>query len=145
MALRAPPGGCRRPSADCDRELSSCRPRCAGRQVAVKRRQARETDGSTAACSQPVPPSTLTSTASTPPSAQAQPQISTAVPAVRVCSGAGETMTDSGAIAQTGTESPVGCPAPSRTGSLYQRVVNGPDARLSASVSFVSHFTLLVP
>ena len=37
------------------------------------------------------------------------------------------------------------CAAVSSTGSLYQRVVNGPVDRALASVSRVSHFTLLVP
>ena len=35
---------------------------------------------------------------------------------------------------------PVSPPVPSSTGSLYQRVVNGPGARLSPSVIRVSHF-----
>ena len=58
---------------------------------------------------------------------------------------AGETISDSGAIDQTGVTTPVSRPAPSRTGSLYQRLVNGPGARRSASVIRASHFTLLVP
>ena len=58
-----------------------------------------------------------------------------------VDTGAGATITDCGAIDQTGTVDPVGWPASSSTGSLYQRVVNGPRARLSASVTRMSHFT----
>jgi hypothetical protein len=73
--------------------------------------------------------SAITSTALTPRSAQAQPQISIASPAGSAWSGAGETITDSGAIDHTGTTAPVGCPLASRTGSLYQRVVNGLLAR----------------
>jgi hypothetical protein len=39
----------------------------------------------------------------------------------------------------------IGRPVSSRTGALYQRVVNGPVARVLASVSRFSHFTLFVP
>jgi hypothetical protein len=62
-----------------------------------------------------------------------------------VASGAGATITDCGAIAQTGTVRPRADARSSSTGSLYQRVVNGPGARASASVMRVSHFTLFVP
>ena len=85
------------------------------------------------------------SIALTPPSAQAQRQISAFTPMANVWSGAGETITDSGAMGPTGTVAPVDCPAVFWTGSLYQRVVNGPAARASASVSRVNHFTLFVP
>src|SRR5262245_53185493 len=72
----------------------------------------------------PDAPSALTSTAVTPPSAQAQPQTSTASPAAKDRFGAGDTMTDSGAIDQTGQVGAIDCPDASRTTSLYQRVVN---------------------
>ncbi len=75
-------------------------------------------DFSSPAGNQLAPPSVLTSTALAPPSAHAQPQISAASPAFSVLSGAGETITDSGAIDQTGRVSPVGSPAESRTTSL---------------------------
>jgi len=39
---------------------------------------------------------------------------------------AGETMSDSGAIDQTGVVLPVSAPAPSSNGSLYKRIVNAP-------------------
>jgi hypothetical protein len=90
-------------------------------------------------------PSKLTSTTSTPPSAHAHPQIAVDSPAATVASGPGETITDSGAIDQTGVVAPVGFPDSSRIGSLYQRVVKGPVARASARVIRVSHFTLFVP
>ena len=60
-------------------------------------------------------------------------------------SGAGETMSDSGAIDQTGVAAPVSRPMPSSTGSLYQRVVNGPAPGYRTSVIRVSHLTLFVP
>jgi hypothetical protein len=48
------------------------------------------------------PPSTLTSARATPPNDQAQPRISVRSPSAMLASGAGATMIDSGAIAQTG-------------------------------------------
>ena len=68
-----------------------------------------------------------------------------ALEALMVASGAGATITDCGAIAQTGTVRPLADPHSSCTGSLYQRCVKGPDARASARVTRVSHLTLFVP
>ena len=111
----------------------------------MKRCHDRVVGGSRPAGIQLAPPSALSSTALTPPSAQAQPQISKSSPAVTAWFGAGDTMTNFGAIDQTGLVEPVGCPAASRTTSLYQPVVNGPAARVSMSVSRHSHLTLFVP
>src|SRR5262245_22933892 len=108
---------------------------------AVKRCHARPARGSTTAGTQASP--AFMSTALAPPSAHAQPQTSI-FPTVTVSLGAGETITDSGAIDHTGVNAPVGRPELSRAGSLYQRVVNGSAARVSASVSLVSHLTLFV-
>jgi hypothetical protein len=80
-----------------------------------------------------------------PQSAQAHPHTSCSVLRVRACPGAGDTMTDSGATDQTGTVLPTSPPAVLGTGSVYQRVVKGPDARVAATVMRVSHLTLLVP
>ena len=90
--------------------------------------------------------SVQTYTLRTPPSAHAQPHISRlADDSSMVSSGAGGTMSESGAIDHTRVASPVSRPTPSSTGSLYQRVVNAPSARVSASVNRVSHLTLFVP
>src|SRR6516165_4028654 len=144
MALRRPDSGWHSPLAVVARDASVTVPHLIGIQDSVKRCQARSAAGSSAAGCQ-YPPSTLTSTWLTPPSAQAQPQISVALEALMVASGAGATITDCGAIAQTGTVRPLADAQSSCTGSLYQRVVKGPDARASASVTRVSHLTLFVP
>src|SRR5215469_2078249 len=144
MALRRPDGGWHSPLAVVARDASVTVPRLLGSQDSVKRCHARSTAGSSRVGCQD-PPSTLTSTRSTPPSAQAQPQISVALEALMVASEAGATITDCGAIAQTGTVRPLADAHSPCTGSLYQRVVKGPDARASASVTRVSHLTLFVP
>src|SRR6516162_10464825 len=144
MALRRPDAGWHSPLAVVARDASVTVPHLLGSQDSVKRCQARSPVGSSCAGCQD-PPSTLISTRPTPPSAQAQPQISIALDALMAASGAGATITDCGAIAQTGTVRPLADPHSPCTGSLYQRVVNGPDARSSASVIRVSHLTLFVP
>src|SRR5712691_4844184 len=144
IALRRPDIGWHRPSLACAREASATAPRCRGVQGIEKRCHSRPWAGSSDAGRQSPSP-VRTSTRWTPPSAQAQPHISRSTDNSIASSGAGETMTDSGAIDHTGVVSPVSRPASSSTGSLYQRVVNGPGARVAASVIRVSHFTLLVP
>src|SRR5713101_7884677 len=106
MALRRPDSGWYSPLAVVAREASVAAPHLIGTQDNVKRCHARSDAGSSAAGCQE-PPSTLTSTWLTPPSAQAQPQISIGLEAVIVVSGAGATITDCGAIAQTGTVRPL--------------------------------------
>src|ERR1700736_5799709 len=143
MALRRPDTGWHSPLAVAEREASVVAPRLIGVQGSVKRCQARSDGGSSwARCHSPV--STLTSTWLTPPSAQAQPQTSIASPVLMIVSAAGATITDCGAIVQTGTVRPL-ADVSSSTGSLCQRVVKGPDARSLAGVTRVSHFTLFVP
>src|SRR6516164_114571 len=143
MALRRPDCGWHSPFVVMAREASVMPPRLDGAQEKVKRCHARPDARSSAAGFQSS--SMLISTLSIPPSAQAQPQISVGLPAAMLVSGAGATITDCGAMAQTGVVWPAAVPASSYTGSLYQRVVNGPGARSCASVMRVSHFTLLVP
>jgi hypothetical protein len=106
MALRRPDAGWHSPLAVVAREASVAAPILIGTQDSVKRCHARSDAGSSAAGSQ-YPPSTLTSTWLTPPSAQAQPQISIALEALIIASGAGATITDCGAIVQTGTVRPL--------------------------------------
>src|SRR5262249_1381152 len=144
MAWRRPDAGWHSPLAVVARAASVTVPRLLGSQDSVKRCQARSAAGSSCAGCQD-PPSTLISTWPTPPSAQAQPQISVALEALTVASGAGATITDCAAIAQTGTVRPRAAAHSPCTGSLSQRVVNGPAARASASVTRVSHLTLFVP
>src|SRR5262245_13302003 len=142
MALRLPDMGWLSPVAALARDASVAAPRRPDVQDNVKRCHARPDAGSSVAgCHRPSP--TSTSTLPTPPSAQAQPQISNGLAASIAASGAGATITDCGAIAQTGAVRAL--VESSSTGSLYQRVVNGPDARSRSSVTRVSHFTLLVP
>src|SRR5690349_3104563 len=141
MAFRLPDSGWHSPRTLLAREASVTAARLLGTHEIAKRCQPRS-DASSSCAGRQSPPSTLTSTWTTPPSAQAQPQTSTACWALTVASGAGATITDCGAMAQTGAVRPL---ASSSSGSLYQRVVNGPEARVSASVMRVSHFTLLVP
>src|SRR5947209_11429374 len=144
MALRRPDAGWHSPLAVVARDASVTVPHFSGIQDSVKSCQARSAAGSSRAGCQD-PPSTLIPTWPTPPSAQAQPQIWVASEALMVASGAGATITDCGAIAQTGTVRPLADPHSSCTGSLYQRCVKGPGARASASVTRVSHLTLFVP
>src|SRR5215470_7066130 len=144
MALRRPDAGWHSPLAAVARDASVTVPHFSGIQDSVKRCQARSAAGSRRVGCQG-PPSTLISTWPTPPSAQAHPQISVALEALTAASGAGATIADCGAIAQTGTVRPLADAHSPCTGSLYQRVVNGPAARASASVTRVSHLTLFVP
>src|SRR5437660_4588477 len=144
MALRRPVSGWHSPVAPVAREASVITADFFGTQGSVNRCQARPDGGSSAARIQS-PSSTRTSAFATPPSAQAQPQISIRWAAAMTASGAGATITDCGATAQTGAVRPLAGAGPSCTGSLYQRVVKGPGARSCASVMRVSHFTLLVP
>src|SRR5262249_58505513 len=101
--------------------------------------------GSTWSSVHVAPPSTLTSTRWIPGSAQAHPKSSCGLSRLSVCPGAAATMMGSGAPDQPGTLFPESSPPALRIGSLYQRVVKGPGARLSARVIRVSHLTLLVP
>ena len=101
-----------------------------------KRRHSRPRGGSSSAGRHVAASPARTWTLRTPPSAQAQPHISRSTDSSIDSWGAGETMSDSGAIDQTGVVSPVSRPVPSSTGSLYQRVVNGPCARLSTQLRF---------
>src|SRR5215467_14099849 len=144
MALRRPDAGWHSPLAVVARDASVTVPRLLGSQDSVNRCQPRSTAGSSRVGCQDSP-STLISTWPTPPSAQAQPQTSVASDAFMVASGAGATITDCGAIDQTGAVRPLADAHSPCTGSLYQRVVKGPDARASASVTRVSHLTLFVP
>src|SRR6516162_10235255 len=144
MALRRPDAGWHSPLVAVARDASVTAPHFAGIQDSVKRCQARSAAGSSTPGSR-TPPPRRTPPGPTPPPAQAQPQISVAVEALMVASGAGATITDCGAIDQTGTVRPLADPHSSRTGSLYQRCVKGPDARASARVTRVSHLTLFVP
>src|SRR6516165_4499681 len=105
MALRRPDAGWHSPLAAVARDASVTVPHFSGIQDNVKRCQARSAAGSSRAGRQDSS-STLISTWPTPPSAQAQPQISVALEALTVASGAGATITDCGAIAQTGTVRP---------------------------------------
>src|SRR5271166_3000466 len=145
IAFLAPPIGCMAPSRDVARAQSVAGPKAAGRQDIANRCQFRSTRGSHSAALQLAPPSALTSTRSTPSSDQAQPRISTAVSRRQVSPGAGATITHCGATDQTGIVFAPSRPSEAGAGSLYQRVVNAPSERLSASVIRVSHFTLLVP
>src|SRR5258708_12402895 len=144
MAFRRPDVGWHSPLAAVARDASVTAPHFAGSQDSVKRCQARSATGSSRAGCQD-PPSTLISTWPTPPSAQAQPQISVALEALMAASGAGATIADCGAIAQTGTVRPLADAHSPCTGSLYQCCVKGPDARAPARVTRVSHLPLFVP
>src|SRR5262249_27234735 len=105
------------------------------RQERTNRCPAPSARGSTSASAHVAPPSTLTSTRWIPRSAHAHPQSSCVVSRLSVCPGAGATMMDSGATDQTGTLFPESSPPALRIGSLYQRVVKGPGARLHESHS----------
>src|ERR1700730_4348642 len=93
MALRRPDAGWHSPLAAVARDASVTVPHFSGIQDSVNRCQARSATGSSRAGCQD-PPSTLISTWPTPPSAQAQPQISVALEALTAASGAGATITD---------------------------------------------------
>src|SRR6516165_4767450 len=125
------------------RQQSVAEPTRAGRHDVANRCQLRSPRASTAAALQLAPPSALTSTRAMPSSAHAQPEISMGALSAQVSPVAGVTITDCGATDQTGTVLVPSCA--SGAGSLYQRVVNAPSARRSASAMRVSHFTLLVP
>src|SRR5437879_4731095 len=112
MALRRPVSGWHSPVAPVAREASGVNAGVFGTQESVNRRQARPDGGSSAARIQS-PSSTRTSAFATPPSAQAQPQISIGLEPGMTASGAGATITDCGAIAQTGAVRPLAGPGPS--------------------------------
>src|SRR5262245_10366887 len=144
IAFLHPNSGWVRPPTAWALEHSTTSPGPVARQERTNRCQARSARGSTCASVHVAPPSTLTSTRWIPRSAHAHPQSSCGLSRLSVCPGAGATMMDSGATDQTGTLFPESSPPALRIGSLYQRVVKGPGARLSTRVIRVSHLTLLV-
>src|SRR4029079_7434190 len=144
-ALRRPLSGWVSPPREYAREPSATAPSTTGCHDILNLCQLRCARLSTFASDQVSPPSVLTSTRSIGSSAQVQPQISTGAPRLRGASGAGSTMMDSGATAQTGMVFPDAVPSELSTGSLYQRVVKELCTRSAASVRRVSHLTLLVP
>src|ERR1044071_2919754 len=144
MALRRPDIGWSDPFNASAREANATSPRCLGVQRSQKRCHARPHGGSSSASCQIPASSVRTWRLRTPPSAHAQPHISRLDDSSIFSCGVGETITDSGAIDQTGMTLPVSPLLSSSTGSLYQRVVNGPAARLSERFVRVSHLTVFV-
>src|SRR4051812_19409424 len=105
MQLRQSAAGCTSPRLAVARDISTAAPVPSGLQANWNFCQAQPRCGPSAASLQLAPLSVETSTLATPPSAQAQPQISSACGPTRA-SGAGATITDSGAISHTGRVPP---------------------------------------